>query len=111
MIHTSPASALFSNVQQRLLALIFGNPDSSFYTSEIVPRLHSGTGAVERELKRLQHSGLISVEKIGNQRHYRANKQSPIFEELRRIVQKTMGIKEPLKLALGPNEVASQRVV
>ena len=102
MTHTSLASALFSNVQQRLLALIFGNPDSSFYTSEIVRRLHSGTGAVERELKRLQHSGLISVEKIGNQKHYRANKQSPIFEELRRIVQKTVGIKEPLKLALAP---------
>jgi predicted nucleotidyltransferase len=102
MSHTSLASALFSNVQQRVLALIFGNPDSSFYTSEIVRRLHSGTGAVERELKRLQRSGLISVEKIGNQRHYRANKQSPIFEELRRIVQKTVGIKEPLKLALAP---------
>lgn len=102
MTHTSLASALFSNVQQRLLALIFGNPDSSFYTSEIVRRLHSGTGAVERELKRLQHSGLISIEKIGNQKHYRANKQSPIFDELRRIVQKTVGIKEPLKLALAP---------
>ena len=102
MTRTSLAGALFSNVQKRLLALIFGNPDSSFYTSEIVRRLHSGTGAVERELKRLQHSGLISVEKIGNQKHYRANKQSPIFEELHRIVQKTVGIKEPLKLALAP---------
>lgn len=39
----SPSNALFSNVQQRVLALIFGNPDHSFYTSEILRRVNSGT--------------------------------------------------------------------
>jgi predicted nucleotidyltransferase len=96
----SLASALFSGVQQRLLALIFGHPERSFYTSEIVRQLKSGTGAVERELARLQKSGLIAVERIGNQKHYRANSDSPIFGELRAIIQKTVGLKEPLRRSL-----------
>ena len=97
---TSLASALFSGVQQRLLALIFGHPERSYYTSEIVRHLQSGTGAVDRELARLQKSGLITVERIGNQKHYRANRGSPIFPELHGIIQKTVGLKEPLQRAL-----------
>ena len=97
---TSLASALFSGVQQRLLALIFGHPERSYYMSEIVRHLQSGTGAVDRELTRLQKSGLIDVERIGNQKHYRANADSPIFNELQGIIQKTVGLKEPLQSAL-----------
>ena len=97
---SSVASALFSGVQQRLLALLFGHPERSFYLSEIVRQLQSGTGAVDRELARLEKSGLIDAERIGNQKHYRANPSSPIFEELRGIIQKTVGLKEPLQRAL-----------
>lgn len=96
------SSALFSNVQQRVLALIFGQPDRSFYTSEIFRNVRSGRGAVERELSRLEQTGLVSTEHVGNQKHYRANKESPIFEELRGIVLKTVGLAEPLKQSLAP---------
>jgi len=98
----SLSSALFSKVQQRVLALIFGQPERSFYMSEVVRNVRSGTGAVERELSRLQRSGLVSVERIGNQKHFRANHQSPIFEELRSIVVKTVALTEPLGKALEP---------
>ena len=96
------SNALFSKVQQRVLALIFGQPDRSFYTSEIMRSVQSGTGAVERELSRLQRSGLVSVERIGNQKHYRANQQSPIFAELQSLVIKTVALTEPLRKSLEP---------
>jgi len=98
----SISSALFSKVRQRVLALIFGHPQRSFYTSEIVRTVHSGTGAVERELSRLQRSGLVSVERIGNQKHYRANPRCPVFEELQSLVVKTVAVTEPLKESLAP---------
>jgi predicted nucleotidyltransferase len=98
----SLSDALFSGVQRRVLALIFGHPERSFYTNEIVRNVRSGSGAVERELSRLAHSGLVSVQRIGNQKHYRANRESPIFKELRGIVQKTMGLTEPLQRSLAP---------
>lgn len=96
------SDALFSNTQQRVLGLLFGNPERSFYTSEIVRSVRSGTGAVERELSRLRRSGLVSVSKIGNQTHYRADPESVVFEELRGLVLKTVGLAEPLRAALAP---------
>ncbi|MGH6682397.1 MAG: nucleotidyltransferase domain-containing protein [Pseudolabrys sp.] len=96
------SSALFSNVQKRVLALIFGHPDRSFYTSEIIQSIGSGTGAVERELSRLKLSGLVSAKRIGNQTHYQANRQSPIFGELQSLISKTMGLAEPLRDSLEP---------
>jgi predicted nucleotidyltransferase len=98
----SLSDALFSKVQQRVLALIFGQSDRSFYTSEIMRNVQSGVGAVERELSKLERSGLVSVERIGNQKHYRANHAAPIFEELRGLVEKTIGLAEPIKKSFQP---------
>jgi hypothetical protein len=64
--------------------------------------VNSGTGAVARELSRLQRSGLVLVERIGNQKHYRANQDSPIFEELHSLVLKTVGLADPLRKSLEP---------
>jgi predicted nucleotidyltransferase len=98
----SLSDALFSKVQQRVLALIFGHSERSFYTSEIMRNVRSGVGAVERELSKLERSGLVSVERIGNQKHYRANRAAPIFEELRGLVEKTIGLAEPIKRSFHP---------
>jgi predicted nucleotidyltransferase len=98
----SLSDALFSKVRQRVLALIFGHPERSFYTSEIVRGVRSGVGAVQRELSRLQRSGLITVERIGNQMHYRANRDAPVFEELRGLVVKTVGLTEPIRKSFQP---------
>jgi predicted nucleotidyltransferase len=103
MTHTlSLSNALFSKVQQRVLALIFGHPERSYYTSEIVRRVGSGVGAVNRELSKLARSGLVSVERIGNQKHYRANPAAPIFDELRGLIEKTVGLAEPIKKSFEP---------
>jgi len=96
----SLADALFSRTQQSVLGLLFGQPDRSFYATELIKRLGAGSGAVQRELARLEESGLVSVSRVGTQKHYRANPGSPIFAELCGIVQKTVGIAEPLRAAL-----------
>jgi predicted nucleotidyltransferase len=94
------ADSLFSSVQQRVLAPLFGQPDRSFHTSEIIRLAKSGTGAVQRELARLTQSGIVTATSVGNQRHYRANLNSPIFEELRGLILKTVGLTIPLRAAL-----------
>ncbi len=99
---TGLANALFSNVQQHVLGLLFANADKSFYTNEIVRFVDSGIGVVQRELETLVKSDLISVKKIGNQKHYQANPNSPIFAELRGIMLKTVGLADTLRLALLP---------
>ena len=94
------AGALFSKTQQRVLGVLFGNPDRSFYSAEIIARARGGTGTVLRELARLEASGLITARRVGNQRHYQANPASPVFEELRSIVAKTVGVADPIRKAL-----------
>ncbi|HEU5295788.1 MAG TPA: nucleotidyltransferase domain-containing protein [Burkholderiaceae bacterium] len=100
--HTSLADALFTGTQQRVLALLFGQPGRSFYATELIGLAAAGSGAVQRELARLSQSGLITAHAVGNQKHYRANAASPVFEELSAIVQKTFGLAEPLRAALAP---------
>jgi predicted nucleotidyltransferase len=98
----SLADALFSKVQGRVLGLLFGNPDRSFYANELYRLAGSGTGAGVRELTKLSASGLVTVSRIGNQKHYQANRDAPIFEELRGIVLKTSGMADVLRQGLLP---------
>jgi len=96
------ADALFSATQQRVLAFVFGQPERSFYATELIGLVGAGSGAVQRELARLEQSGLVTVTRMGTQKHYQANPNSPIFAELRDITQKTVGLADPLREALAP---------
>jgi predicted nucleotidyltransferase len=96
------AGALFTGTQQRVLGLLFGQPDRSFYATEIIAMAGVGSGAVQRELARLAQSGLVTLRPVGNQKHYQANPDSPIFAELCGIARKTVGLAEPLRQALAP---------
>lgn len=96
----SLSGALFPGTKQRVLGIIYGQPDRSFYANELISLASSGSGAVQRELATLTNSGLVTVKTVGNQKHYQANAESPIFNELRSIIQKTVGLADPLRKAL-----------
>ena len=98
----SLADALFSRTKQRVLGILYGQPTRSFYANELISLIAGGSGAVQRELAVLVNSGLITVRTIGNQKHYQANPDSPIFTELSGIIQKTVGLAGPLRSALEP---------
>ena len=101
-ISSTLASALFTSTQQRVLALLFGQPDREFFVTEIIALAGSGRGAVQRELARLAGSGLAAVSRVGNRKHYRANPESPLFDEICSIVRKTIGLEESVRSALEP---------
>jgi len=94
--------ALFAKVQQRVLGVLFGNSRRSFYANEVIGLASSGTGAVQRELARLEAAGLVTVTRMGKQKHYQANASSPVFEELRALILKTFGLAGVLRAALEP---------
>lgn len=96
------ADALFTGTQQRLFGLLFGQPERSFFVTEIIDLAGVGRGAVQRELSRLEQTGLLIAERRGNQKHYRANPKAPIFDELCSIVRKTVGIEAQIQAALAP---------
>jgi predicted nucleotidyltransferase len=104
MVTPSLGNALFTTTQQKVLGLLYGKPDESFFTNEIVRWAQVGKGSLVRELTRLHGAGIISIRKQGNQIHYQANPDCPIYQELIGIVRKTFGIAELIRLALSPIE-------
>ncbi|RYF74310.1 MAG: transcriptional regulator [Comamonadaceae bacterium] len=99
---TNLANALFPKVRQRVLAVLFGNSARSFYASEVIALAESGSGAVQRELAGLSQAGLLTVSRQGNQKHYQANVNAPVFHELRSLVLKTSGLVDVIRTALLP---------
>jgi predicted nucleotidyltransferase len=82
--------------------VLFGTPDQSFYGNEIIALAGSGTGAVQRELDRLEKSGLVTVRRVGKQKHYQANESAAVYPEIRALVLKTTCLGDVIRRALEP---------
>jgi predicted nucleotidyltransferase len=98
----SIGDALFTKTQQRVLGLLYGMPDKSFYTNEIMRWADMGRGTIRRELDRLVSAGILSVTPEGNQNHYQAKQDNPVYSELLGIVRKTFGVADVIGQALAP---------
>lgn len=92
--------ALFTTTQQKVLGLLYVQPQRSFYTKEIIRLTGMGVATIKRELDRMLAAGLLKMNKIGNQHHYQANPDCPIYSELSGIVKKTFGVVEVLNQVL-----------
>jgi predicted nucleotidyltransferase len=102
MQQKSIGDALFTKTQQKVLGLLYGCPDETFYMNEIVRLANIGRGTIKRELESMQAAELLTVTRIGNQNHYQANRDCPVYTELLGIVRKTFGIADVLHLVLEP---------
>lgn len=94
--------ALFTTTQQQVLGLLYGQPDRSFYTKEILRLTGMGVATIKRELDRMLAAGILQMTRIGNQHHYQANPQCPIYAELLGIIKKTFGVAGTIQSALEP---------
>ena len=99
---TSVADALFTKGQQRVLAVLFGNSGRTFYATEVIALASTGSGAVQRELVKLERAGLVTVTRVGNQKHYQANRSASVFAPLRELVLRTSGLADIVRAALAP---------
>lgn len=94
-------TALFGKTRRAVLALLFTSADR-FYLNEIVREVGLGVGTVQRELRALTHAGLIRRTARGNQVFFQANPDSPVFAEVKALVDKTMGAPVALRALLEP---------
>ena len=83
------SDGLFGKTRQAVLALLYGRADTSFYTKQVLDAVRIGRGAVQRELKNLTETGIVVREVQGRRVYYRANNATPIFDDLRNIVEQT----------------------
>jgi predicted nucleotidyltransferase len=98
-IHRDPIlEALFtSRARVEVLKLFFLRSSDKHYVREIASLTDQAVRAVQRELARLEQGGLLVSELDGNRKYYRANRNSPVFTELRSLLVKTAGLAEEIK--------------
>jgi DNA-binding transcriptional ArsR family regulator len=99
-MHHSLASVLLPEYRRRVLGLLLLHPEEALHGREIARRTGLPAGTVTRELTKLAEVGLLQRERRGNQRVYRANTSSPVFNELAGILRKTSGLADVLAQAL-----------
>jgi DNA-binding transcriptional ArsR family regulator len=97
-----PGTVLFGKTRRRVLGLLFGHPDESFYVRDIVRRSGAAQGAIARELDALLGAGLLQRREDGRNVYYQANKHAPVFPELERLVAKTIALGDAVREALAP---------
>ena len=95
---------LFPGVRRRLLAATLTRPDKWWYLSELADVLHTGPSSLQRELAALVQSGILEQRRDGRRRYFRAETQSPVFQNLQSIFEKTIGLIPTLTIILRPFE-------
>lgn len=88
---------IFSKNKSALLKIFFTNPEQKFYIQEIGRILSKKPGEFQRELNNLEKEGILISEYSGNLRYFSVNKEYPLYDELKNIVFKTIGIIGSLK--------------
>ncbi|HUJ88754.1 MAG TPA: nucleotidyltransferase domain-containing protein [Syntrophorhabdales bacterium] len=81
-----------SKARQRLFRLYFSNPDSEYYLRELERLLETPVSMIRKELLRLEAEGVFLSKKRGNLTYFHLNKSYPLFDELKSMVFKTVGI-------------------
>jgi predicted nucleotidyltransferase len=93
-----------SELQARLLALVLPSPERRWTAAELQERLDAVQQTLSNELRRLAAAGLLEVETVGRTKLYRAATASPLYEPLRELVERTLGVEELLRAKLGEIE-------
>jgi len=97
-------NVLSSKVRLKVFRLFFLQPNKRYYLRELERLLNESVGNIRRELLKWSKAGLFLQEKVGNLTYYSLNKSFPIYEELKAIVSKTIGIEHILMEGLKRSE-------
>lgn len=100
-------SLFSSSIRADVLALLLNSPEEKFYVREIAKLLRKNPSGVKRELDKLEEMELVFSEKVANLKYFQANKNSPLFSELKDLIAKSLGLPGALKSLLRANEIKS----
>lgn len=94
MDHESPMlERLFgSRLRAKLLGWFFTHSDERYFIRQLELLLKENATNISRELIRLETMGILVSKRVGNQKHYQANKKCPFFQELKGLILKTLGV-------------------
>jgi predicted nucleotidyltransferase len=92
---------LSSRVRAEIFRLLFGLSDKELHLREIERQSGFALSTVRQDLAKLTRLGLVKSRRDGNRLLCQANREHPLYEEIRRLVLKTSGLTTVLEKALG----------
>jgi predicted nucleotidyltransferase len=98
-IHHDPilGALITSQARIEILKLLMLNPADRRYLREVASLARVPVQSAQRELARLEKAGLLTATIEGNRKYYQANRQSPVFPEIKSILMKTVGLGDVLR--------------
>lgn len=102
MRNSQTLEALFPKTRQGLLTATLTQPEKWWFLSELAEFLGTSPSSLQRELSALVDSGILERRREGTRAYFRAQKLSPIYHELRGILEKTAGIIPTIHTAMSP---------
>lgn len=96
-MNLSSIKIIKSKTRASILELFFSNPEKEYYLRQIEDLSGYSVGNIRRELKKLESDGLFAARNIGKIKLYKLNKAYPLYNEIKNIIRKTIGIEGALK--------------
>ena len=92
-----------SKTRLRLLIKFFVSQANKGHLNGLATEMGESTNSIRRELNHLQGAGYLDKLKVNNKVEYRANINHPLFEVLRKVVLKHLGLEDVVETVLGQN--------
>lgn len=96
------SDTLFGHTRGAVLSVLYGHVGDSFYLRQLARLTKIALGPVQREIRQLVEAGLVTRKTVGAQTLYTANQKSPVFREIKNLINKTVGMHDVLADALDP---------
>ncbi|MPM72823.1 hypothetical protein SDC9_119799 [bioreactor metagenome] len=88
---------IISKVRTKILELFFSQPQEMYYVREITRATKQEINAVRRELDKMMETGLLKSEQRGNRLYYSLNRRYLYYQELQRMVIKSVGLGKKIR--------------
>jgi len=96
------SETLFGQTRAAVLSVLYSHVGETFYLRQLARLTEIAVGPVQREMRQLVAAGLVTRKTVGTQTLYTANQKSPVFREIKNLVNKTVGMHDALSDALDP---------
>ena len=89
-----------SKTRLRLLIKFFVSQANRGYLNGLATEMGESTNGIRKELNHLQEAGYLQKLKVNNKVEYKANTNHPLFETLRKVVFKHLGLEDLVEKVL-----------
>jgi predicted nucleotidyltransferase len=92
-MRTSPIlEVLFPEIRAKILSVLLLQPEKRWYLTELAQHLGTQPSSLQREVEALSRAGLLDQTKDGRRVYFQANTTSPVFSDLKGLLEKTAGL-------------------